>query len=174
MLLSRRTLFILFAVFALEPVPFGAWLALIPHVKDSLGLDKSQLALALLGTPIAVMPSLALASRLVLRFGPRRLLTAVLLAQMLCVFLPLIAINQLTLFLALACLGFCVAILQVGLNVYAGRFEKETGRVVMNRCHGFWALGLTLGSFIVVTLTQASPNSKYSCRQRRECAGNER
>jgi MFS family permease len=144
-------------VFALEPVPFGAWLALIPHVKETLGLDKAQLAFALLGMPIAIVPSLSLASRLVVSYGPRRLLIAGFIAQSFLVFLPLIAFNQFTLFLALGCLGACVGFLQVGLNVYAGRFEKQTGRVVMSRCHGFWALGLTVGSFLVVALVSVTP-----------------
>lgn len=157
MINQRRALFLTMAVFALEPVPFGAWLALIPHVKDALGLDKAQLALALLGMPAALFPALTVASRLVVRFGPRRLLTVGLAAQLVLVTLPLLAFNQITLFLALAGLGICVAFLQVGLNVYAGRFEKETGRVVMSRCHGFWALGLTFGSAVVVVLAAWPP-----------------
>ncbi|WP_342077709.1 MFS transporter [Yoonia sp. SS1-5] len=153
---TRRNILLIMAVFALEPVPFGAWLALIPYVKETLGLDKAQLALALLGMPIALIPSLSLASRLVVRIGPRRLLAAGFAVQAVLVFLPLLAFNQLTLFLALACFGVFVAILQVALNVYAGQFEKQTGRIIMNRCHGFWALGLTAGSFVIV-LTAGLP-----------------
>ncbi len=145
------------AVFALQPVPFGAWLAFIPHVKETLGLDKAQLAFALMGMPVALIPSITVASRVLVRFGPRRLLIVGFVAQAFAVYLPLLAVSQFTLFLALGCLGVCVAFLQVALNVYAGRFEKETGLVVMSRCHGFWALGLTAGSFLVVLFAQFSP-----------------
>lgn len=71
---SRRTVSFTMLVFMLEPIPFGAWLALLPYVKEHLGLDKAQLALALLGMPLAVIPALNIASRAVVTYGPRRLL----------------------------------------------------------------------------------------------------
>ncbi|NNF92854.1 MAG: MFS transporter, partial [Boseongicola sp.] len=46
----RATLLIM-AVFALQPFAIGGWLALIPVVKETLGLSKSELALALMGMP---------------------------------------------------------------------------------------------------------------------------
>jgi hypothetical protein len=69
--------------------------------------------------------------------------------------LPLLAVSQATLFLALAAFGFAAAFLEVGLNAYAGRLEPAVGRYVMNRCHGFWALGLMVGSLTVVVLAEA-------------------
>lgn len=53
------------AVFALQPLAVGAWLALIPQVKADLGLSKSELAVALLGNPIAVLSTIALAGFLI-------------------------------------------------------------------------------------------------------------
>ena len=35
------------------------------------------------------------------------------------------------------------AFLEVGINVYAGRLEKQADVMIMNRCHGFWAVGIT-------------------------------
>lgn len=159
----RRTLLLTMTVFALEAVPFGAWLALIPYIKETLSLDKAQLALALLGMPLAVIPALAIASRLVVRFGPRRLLIGGLIAQSLIIFAPLLAVGQGTLFVALGGLGVCFGLLQVALNVYAGRFEKQTGRMVMSRCHGFWALGVTAGSLVVVSLTAVTAPIAMIC-----------
>ena len=57
MISTRRTILMTMAVFALQPLALGAWLALIPHVKETLDLSKAELAFALLGQPLAVIPS---------------------------------------------------------------------------------------------------------------------
>ncbi|SMY09039.1 MFS transporter [Flavimaricola marinus] len=140
------------AVFALQPLAFGAWLALIPHVKADLGLSKAELAIALLGMPVALVPSLQIAARVLGRYGPRRVLAVAFPVQTPVVLLPLLAVGQGSLFAALAALGVVLAFLQVSLNVYAGRLEKSAGVVIMSRCHGFWALGLMAGSLVAAVL----------------------
>lgn len=146
----RRALFLTMAVFAIQPLAFGAWLALIPQVKEALGLDKAELAFALLGMPLATVPSLQIATRIMHHFGPRRLLAAGLVAQPFTIMLPISAGNQGALFAALFAMGFVTAMTQVSLNVYAGRLEKQTTAAIMGRCHGFWALGLMGGSLLLV------------------------
>ena len=69
----RATLLIM-AIFVLQPFAIGGWLALIPVIKESIGLSKGELALALIGMPIALIPSLQVAGRILSRFGPRRVL----------------------------------------------------------------------------------------------------
>ena len=145
--LVRRGVLLIMALFCLQPMAIGCWLALIPYVKTELGLSKLDLALALLGMPAALLVALQFAGRVVARFGLRHMLAAVFPLQCAAAFLPLLAVDQLTLFLGLACFGVTHAFMEVGLNVYAGRVEKRAGTHIMNRCHGFWALGLMLGSF---------------------------
>ena len=153
---KRKTILLTMAVFALEPLPFGAWLALIPFVKEQLALNKAQLAIALLGMPVGVIPSLQVAGWLMTRVGPRRVLAFAFPAQVLVLCLPLLATGLISLFLALVCFGCVVAMLQVGLNVYAGRLEKQHSVTVMSRCHGFWALGVMVGS-LLISLMPATP-----------------
>ena len=69
---SRATVLIM-AAFLLQPLVIGGWLALIPIVKSNLGLSKGQLAIALMGMPIALIPSLQIAGRIIARSGPRRI-----------------------------------------------------------------------------------------------------
>ena len=145
------------ALFALHPLALGAWLAHIPMVQSALGLDKAELAIALLGLPVATIPTLQIASRVIARFGPRRIMAVAFPFQAVVVVLPLLATSQLTLFLALMCFGVAMAFLQVCLNVHAGRLEKTMGVSVMNRCHGFWALGLMFGPVLVAGLSVLSP-----------------
>lgn len=153
----RRALYLTMAVFALQPLMFGAWLALIPQVKATLELNKAELAFALLGLPIATVPSLQIATRIMHYLGPRRLLAAGFAAQPLVIMLPLSATSQGTLFLALFVMGFVVAMTQVSLNVYAGRLEKQSAAAIMSRCHGFWALGLMGGSLLLVLVIGLGP-----------------
>ena len=149
------------AVFALQPMALGAWLALIPEVQAALGLGKAELALALLGMPVATVPGLQLASRALTRWGPRRVLRPCFLLQLPIFALPLFAPSQGALFAVLMLAGLVMAFMQVSLNVYAGRLEKQSGQAVMSRCHGFWALGLMAGSFAVPLVLGAGPLWAY-------------
>jgi len=156
---TRRAILLTFAVFALHPIALGGWLAFIPLVKESLSLSKSAFAISLLGLPLATVPSLQIASRVIARFGPRRVTAVVFPLQGLTVLLPLLARSQGELFLALMTFGVTMAFLQVCLNVYAGRLEKQLGVLVMSRCHGLWALGLMCGPLIMTWLGGMTPLS---------------
>ncbi len=134
----------------------GGWLALIPHVKESIGLSKSELAIALLGMSSALLIVLQIAGRTVTRIGVRRLFLYAFPAQAAASLLPLWAPTQIWLFTALAAFGAAIAFMEVALNVYAGRLERAVGRLIMNRCHGSWALGLMIGSALATGIAPVS------------------
>ncbi len=146
--ITRATLAIM-AVFFLQPLAVGGWLALIPAVKAQMGVTKGELAIALMGMPIALIPSLQIAGSVVSRFGPRHVFRVFFPLQSLAVLLPVFAWNIPSLFAALFILGATAAFLEVSMNVYAGRLEKRANVMIMNRSHGFWALGIMAGSAIV-------------------------
>lgn len=154
---ARRATLLIMALFLLQPIVIGGWLALIPQVKESLGLSKGQLAFALLGMPLALIPSLQVAGKVIGASGPRRVFMAAFPAQAVVVLLPLLAWDGLSLFFALAALGGVAAFLEVGINVYAGRLEKQARLNIMNRCHGFWALGIATGSFGIALMAEIPP-----------------
>ncbi|MEO0945546.1 MAG: MFS transporter [Pseudomonadota bacterium] len=151
--ISRAT-YLIMAVFLLQPLALGGWLALIPQVKADLGLSKSQLAIALMGIPLAVVPGLQIAGRVISRFGPRRVSAVFFPLQALAFILPLLAWSGPSLFCVLFFAGLMMAFIEVGMNVYAGRLEKQTTALIMNRCHGFWAFGLMLGSATIAVTGQ--------------------
>ena len=62
------------ALFCLQPMAIGCWLALIPFVKTDLGLSKLALAIALLGMPSALLIALQFAGKVVARLGLRRMM----------------------------------------------------------------------------------------------------
>ena len=61
-------------LFFIQPVVFGIWLALIPEVQSGLNLDKSQLALGLMGTPTGMLMTLPFAGKVANTFGIRKIL----------------------------------------------------------------------------------------------------
>ncbi len=156
-LATRTAALLIMAIFALQPMAFGAWLATIPYIKVSLGLGKADLAIALLAMPLALVPALQVASRVVTRVGPRKTFAAMLPVQTAIVLLPFLATGVPTLFVALALFGTCVAFMEVALNTYSGRLEKTANVMIMSRCHGFWALGVMLGSFLVTAFFAIGP-----------------
>lgn len=145
------------AVFVLQPFAIGGWLALIPAVKETLGLSKGELALALMGMPMALIPSLQVAGRVMHHFGPRRVLWTFFPLQAVAVLLPILAWSGPSLFGALVFLGAATGFSEVAMNVYAGRLEKRADLMIMNRCHGFWALGITGGSAAAWIVPGLSP-----------------
>ena len=147
----KRGVYLIMALFCLQPMALGAWLALIPYIKETLELSKFDLSLALLGMPAAVLVALQFAGGISTRIGIRRLMVMIFPLQGLAAFLPLLANSQLMLFFALAVFGATHAFMEVGMNVYAGRVEKKAAAHIMNRCHGFWALGLMAGSFLATS-----------------------
>lgn len=156
---TRTATLLIMALFALQPMAFGAWLAMIPYIKETLDLTKADLAVALLGMPLALIPTLQLASRIVAKIGPRKTFAILLPIQIGVVLLPFLANSIGTLFVALAALGAAVAFLEVALNTYAGRLEKAARLNIMSRCHGFWALGVMLGSLFATLLFGLGPMS---------------
>lgn len=152
----RATLYIM-ALFFVEPLALSGWLALIPYIKESLELSPGQLAIALLGSPLGLLPGLQVAGKMSARIGPRRLLRLSMPLMAASVIFVLFAGGMWTLFLALFVFGFLHAFPEVGINLYAGRLEKQAGLTVMNRCHGFWALGLMVGSGVVAASAHLGP-----------------
>ncbi len=153
---TQATLLIM-AVFLLQPLALGGWLALIPDIKSNLDLSKGQLAFALLGVPLALVPGLQIAGRVIARFGPRRVAAIFFPLQAVALLLPLLAWSTGSLFAALLLVGLMMSFIEVAMNVYAGRLEKQSDVLIMNRCHGFWAFGLTVGSATITFVAQGFP-----------------
>ena len=135
-------------IFFIQPFVLGVWLALIPEVQSGLNLDASQLALALMGTPAGMLTTLPFAGKVVSAFGIRKILYIGFPVYFFTITLIGLAEGLYILFLVLFLVGVNGSLLTVSLNVHAGRVEKYTRRVVMNRCHGFWSLGIMAGSFL--------------------------
>ena len=143
-------------IFFFQPVVFGVWLALIPEVQSDLNLDKSQLAIGLMVTPTGMLMTLPFAGKVANIFGIKKILYFGFPVFFFSItFIGLID-GLYTLFLVLLLVGVSMSLLEVALNVHAGRVEKHTQGVIMNRCHGFWSLGIMTGSLLGSALHSGS------------------
>ena len=152
---ARAAILLCMALFVAQPMQFGIWLSRISEVQAALGLSKANLAFALLGMPIGLLPTLYFAGKIIDRIGVRSALLWAFPAMLMTGTLPGLATGAPGLFISLLALGACFAFAEVGLNVFAAQTERHLGVTIMNRAHGFWSLGIMLGSLIGVQLAGA-------------------
>ncbi|KMW60709.1 Membrane protein mosC [Candidatus Rhodobacter oscarellae] len=132
----------------MQPLVLGAWFPRIPQVQAALDLSAGQLAFALMGMPVGLLIALFFGGRLAEALGTRALLTWGLLAYACLMPLPAFAISGPSLFAALLLAGLALALAELGLNVTASQVETRAGKLIMNGCHGFWSVGVLIGSAI--------------------------
>lgn len=138
-------------IFFLQPLVLGAWFARIPQVQATAELSAGQLAFALIGMPIGLLLALFFGGRVSEALGTRRLLFAAFIAQVFLMPLPAFATSGVTLFVSLLVAGVSLALAELGLNVTASEVEKRSDKPIMNGCHGFWSVGVMVGSAIGAT-----------------------
>jgi MFS family permease len=141
---ERRGLRTAFGAFGLF---WGSWAALLPAVRTAAGVDDGRLGLALAAVAVAALPAMPLAGRLADR-GGRRLVPLGLAAFAVVVPLTALAHGPLVLVLALVCLGATTGFLDVVINTRAAAWERSEGVRVMAGCHGFFSLGVLVGSVL--------------------------
>ncbi|GAA2216553.1 MFS transporter [Nonomuraea monospora] len=124
----------LIAVCAAWAVFWGSWSALLPAIKDELGLTAGDLGLALSAVPVGALPAMALAGRLA-RGRERTALATTLILFALAVAAIGLAGTAWQLALALLLVGATSGALDIALNLATGRAERETGRRLFQPVH---------------------------------------
>ncbi|MGN9785495.1 MFS transporter [Nonomuraea sp. ZG12] len=124
----------LIAVCAAWGVFWGSWSALLPAVKEQLGVSTAELGLALIGTPVGAIPVMALVGRLASGRERSALLTSTVVFA-----LSIVAVGQVAsapqLAVALLVVGATSGALDVTLNMATGRAERESGRRLFQPVH---------------------------------------
>lgn len=155
-LITRPSAALVMVAFFLQPLVFGAWLPRIPDVRAALSLTSSELAFCLLGVPTGIILVLPLANMIATALGVRRLLILSFVALLAFVPLGSWATSRTTLFLGLMLAGAAMSLSELGLNIMADRLESSSGKLIMNTCHGFWSLGIMVGTAICSGLAWAN------------------
>jgi cyanate permease len=132
--------------FAADSLMFGSWVAHIPHVKTSLGMNDAQLGLALFGMPIGLLAMNPFSPGIIARFGLARTTVGGTLAMAAAFALPVWMPDRWSLMAALAVVGAAVALVNVAMNTCATNIERADGVYIMSTCHGMWSLGGMAGS----------------------------
>lgn len=117
----------------------------LPSIQETLQIDKAVLGLSLLSAPVGTFLALPLAGRITDRLTPR--LTAVILLPVCALLTPLLTVLPLAGFVFCFFLfGFFRTIFDVSANMISAGIENRTGTKVLSRSHGFWSVGLLVGS----------------------------
>lgn len=139
-------------VFAADSFLFGSWVARIPYVKYSLGINDAELGLALFLLPIGSIVMNPFTGKIIQRIGSARGCLIGGLGFFASVMLPILANNLLMLSFGLFVMGFFTALLNVSMNTCAANLEREQNLTIMSTCHGMWSLGGMAGSTLAGVL----------------------
>ncbi|MCW2622414.1 MAG: major facilitator superfamily transporter [Frankiales bacterium] len=142
-LAERRGLLRAFAAFGAF---WGSWAAVLPDIRDRVGVDDGQLGLALACLALASLPVMPLSGRLVDRLGPRPVLRIALPAFGLAAVLPGLVTAPAALVVALAVMGGASGFLDVAVNTATAGWERLEGQRMMALGHGFFSLGVLAGA----------------------------
>ncbi len=117
----------------------------LPAIQASMGIDKAVLGFALLSAPVGTFLALPIAGRVTDRFTPR--LTALSTLPLCALLTPALTILPVGGFvLCFFLFGFFRTIFDVAANMISAGIEQRSGTKVLARSHGFWSVGLLVGS----------------------------
>ena len=138
------------AAFFVQGFLFASWTAHIPHIKDHLHLGDGSLGIALLGAPMGSMLAMLAVSRLLPKFGGRRVVRVALVGY--CLAGPLVGLSTslVTFFIAFLLWGIFQGSLDVSMNAQAIAVEGRAGRRLMPGFHGSWSMGSLAGAGVGV------------------------
>ena len=134
------------AVFFVQGFLFASWTAHIPHIKDHLHLGDGLLGIALLGAPVGSMLAMLAVSRLLPKFGSRRVVRVALVGY--CLAGPLVGLSTslVTFLIAFLVWGIFQGSLDVSMNAQAIAVEGRVERRLMPGFHGSWSMGSLAGA----------------------------
>ncbi|MGH3729680.1 MAG: hypothetical protein ACRDTU_13165 [Micromonosporaceae bacterium] len=113
---------------------WGGWAALLPGIKDQVGVDASQLGLALFAIPVGALPAMLGMGPVFDRYGRGAFgVTLVLFAA--AVVSPGFTYGVIPLAVSLLLVGATSGAIEVGLNAATAAVEAETGRRLFHQVH---------------------------------------
>jgi MFS family permease len=143
---SHSAALAIFLVFFFESSVLGQWIPRIPDIKASLSLSDGSLGLALLALPLGTLIGFSVVGKIIERLGLRTACRVFLPAWALLFIGPAFAQTFWQLIFALTICGVAVGMIETAMNTEAARIERESGKRLMSRCHGFWSLGTMFGA----------------------------
>lgn len=135
-------------VFLFHALSQGGLFSRLPDMQQALGIDAATLGLALLGQPAGAILTFLFASAVVERVGTRPIILGAIPVMALTMVLIALAPGAFAMGIGFALYGAVFGLSNISINVEADRIEAQSGRRVMNTCHGVWSVGLLTASLI--------------------------
>lgn len=142
--------------FLLHGLVLSTWASRIPAIQTLLGLSNAKLGVCLLGTATGSVISIPVTSRLIARFGSKRVTAWSTVGLALMLVAPAFAFNSWTLFAGLVLLGAMAGANDVSINAQGVAVEKAMGSPTMSRFHAMFSIGGMIGASIGVAIASHS------------------
>jgi MFS family permease len=127
---------------------FGTWAARIPEIKDHLGLSSIGLGFALLAPAVGSLLAIRVVGRVSTRYGTGPTMRVTTIACLAIAWLPGIAPNVATIWVALLAWGATIGGMDVAMNAQGVTVEAAYQRPVLSGFHAAWSIGTFSGALI--------------------------
>jgi predicted MFS family arabinose efflux permease len=133
-------------VFAVHGCVTGSFAARVPWIASHVGVGVGRLGLALLMVGIGALLAMPFSGRLAHRYALRPLVAATIVAWCAALVLPALPTSLVLLCVVLLAFGAAAGLADMAMNAEGVLVEKTIGMSVMSSFHGFWSLGVLIGS----------------------------
>ena len=133
-------------VFAVHGCVAGSFAARLPWIAAHVRIDVGHLGLALLMPGVSAMLAMPFSGRLAHHYAFRPLVAVTIVAWCASLVLPSLPTSLPLLCVALLVFGAAAGIADMAMNAEGVLVEREFGRSVMSSFHGFWSVGVLVGS----------------------------
>ena len=147
-------------MFAVHGCVTGSFAARIPWIASHVGVGVGHLGIALLMPGIGALLAMPFSGRLAHRFALRPFVTATIVAWCACLVLPALPTSLAALCAVLLVFGAVAGLADMAMNAEGVLVEKLFGRSVMSSLHGFWSVGVLVGSAVSALASHAGIDTR--------------
>ena len=137
------------AIFVVNGFAVGTSISRLPGIRDRLQIDPGQIGVLIAAFSIGSLAGLLVASHLIHRFGPRRMIRVALVVVTGAMLVLALGVDVLgSYWVALAgmlCFGPAMSVCDVSMNVSGAANERAIGRTLLPFFHAGFSLGAVLG-----------------------------
>ena len=147
-------------MFAVHGCVTGSFAARIPWIASHVGVGVGHLGIALLMPGIGALLAMPFSGRLAHRFALRPFVSAGIVAFGACLVLPALPTSLVLLCAVLLVSGAFAGLSDMAMNAEGVLVEKLFGRSVMSSFHGFWSVGVLIGSAVSALASHAGIDTR--------------
>jgi MFS family permease len=147
-------------VFAVHGCVTGSFAARLPWIASHVGADVGHLGLALVMPAVGAMVAMPFSGRLAHRYPLRALVRMTIVAWSAALVLPALPTSLVVLCAVLVVFGAFAGLADMAMNAEGALVERTLGRSVMSGLHGFWSLGVLVGSAVSALASHAGVDAR--------------